>query len=166
MRRARQLVLPLLLLVAVGLCFVPWDKLLQPRRSPTAAETVSADPTVLQVEIFLPPKQSITLGSNMTMGMIDGKMALVTELHPLANQTTDLELGEDSTALHITASLLGQSPPYAVEFRRRPADGKETTASASQRVDFPQGTLTRARIFGTFDIRAFYGNAQRKRPKT
>ena len=51
------------------------------------AEEVSSDPQVLQIEIFPPPSGRLQMGPDQIFGMIDDRLAIVTQLKPTSNKT-------------------------------------------------------------------------------
>ena len=155
-----------LLLLVLGVCFLPWDQVLQPTKRRSVTDFVSADPTVLAIEIFPPAQQNFSLGGNTEVGLIDDKLAVSTQLHPIRNPSTNFEMEGAGSGSKITVLLLGDAPPYAVEFQLTSALDQGNLPSTRQKLLFPPGKLTRARLFNLLDVQGFYGNPQQKRPQS
>jgi hypothetical protein len=136
-----------------------------PAESNSPVESISADPTVLQIEIFLPKSEGVQLGPDITFGLIDEKMAIFTQFQPASVTTTDFTLKKDAIATKVIATLRGDAPPYAVEFEQSVSSVQPPRNPVSQqKVEFPLGKLTHVRLFDLFEVQGFYGNPQQKRP--
>jgi hypothetical protein len=136
-----------------------------PAESTSSVESISADPSVLQIEVFLPKSEGAELGPNITLGLIDKKMAIFTQFQPASNTTTDFTLRKDAVTTKVIATLRGDAPPYAVEFEQSVSPLQAPRSPVShQKLEFPLGKLTRARLFDLFEVQGFYGNPEQKRP--
>ena len=131
----------------------------------SAADEVSGDPQVLQIEIFPPRGDGLEMGPNQILGVIDGRLGIVTQFKPTSNKKTDFTFESNGITNKIIATLHGDSPPYTVEFAQSVSPVEPPKASDNrQKVEFPVGKLTRVRLFDLVEIRGFYGNPQQKRP--
>ena len=129
------------------------------------AEEVSSDPQVLQIEIFPPPSGRLQMGPDQIFGMIDDRLAIVTQLKPTSNKKTDFTFESNGIANKIIVTLHGDYPPYTVEFEQfSPPVQPPKAPQNRQEVEFPVGKLTRIRLFDLVEVRGFYGNPQKKRP--
>jgi hypothetical protein len=129
----------------------------------SSIESISTDPNVLQLKVFLPKADAINIGPNLTFGRIDNKPAVLAQLSPTSNRGTDFILRKMGVSWDITFRLEGDKPPYKVEFEQSLSPAAKPKKD-HQQIEFPVGKLTRARLFDTFDVRGFYGNPAQKRP--
>jgi hypothetical protein len=128
-----------------------------------AAEVISGDPRVLQIEIFLPKSEGVQIGPNIRFD--PDKRAIFTQFQPGDVTTTDFTLKNADSAIKVIATLRGDVPPYIVDFEQSASPVPPPTNPVShQQVEFPTGKLTRVRLFDLFDVQGFYGNPQQKRP--
>jgi len=128
-------------------------------------EVVSADPGVLQIEIFLPKSEGAEIGPNIRFGLIDEKMAVFTQFQPSSVTTTDFTLKNAASAIKVIATLHGDAPPYVVEFEQSVSPVQPPRNPVShQKVEFLTGKLTRVHLFDLFEVQGFYGNPQQNRP--
>jgi hypothetical protein len=126
---------------------------------------VSADPTVLQIEIFLPKTEGMEIGPNFRVGFIDEKTVISTQFRPASFTTTDFTLKNTANTTKVVATLHGEAPPYVVEFEQSVSPVSPPRSPVThQNVEFPLGKLTHVRLFDLFEIQGFYGNSQQKRP--
>jgi hypothetical protein len=128
-------------------------------------ESISADPAVLQIEIFVPKSEAVEIGPSIRFGLIDEKMAVFTQFQAGAVTTTDFTLKNAANSSKVVATLRGDAPPYTVEFEQFVSPvHPPTNPVTQQKVEFPLGKLTRVRLFDLFEVQGFYGNLRRKRP--
>jgi hypothetical protein len=133
--------------------------------SRSAIEEVSADPKVLQVEMFPPEGDASEMGPNLMMGMIEDRLVFVAQLKPDSSTKTDFTVESAGLVTKIAVALIGESPPYKIVFERSISPVQPPRAAVSrQEVEFPLGRMTRVRLFDFVDVRGFYGNPQKKRP--
>jgi hypothetical protein len=134
-----------------------------PAEANAPAEVISADPGVLQIEIFLPNSEGVQIGPNIRFE--PDKMAIFTQFQPGDVTTTDFTLKNAASAIKVIITLHGDAPPYVVDFEQSISPVHPPTDPVSQqKVEFPTGDLTRVRLFDLFDVQGFYGNPQQKRP--
>jgi hypothetical protein len=131
----------------------------------SAAEDVSDNPKVLQIEMFPLRSDRLNMGPNLIFGMIDGKLGLIAQLEPGSNRSTDFTLESAGIVAKIVVTLIGDAPPYTVEFDEfMPPVEPPKSPESRQKVEFPIGKSTHVRLFDLLEVRGFYGNPQRKRP--
>jgi hypothetical protein len=133
-------------------------------QSASTFDTISADPKVLHLEVFLPYADSIQIGPNLGLRPLEENKGIVfAQLSPETNPGSDFILRANGSTLNIAFRLHGNAPPYTVEFEGSLSLAAQPKTS-QQKIEFPIGRLTRARLFDTFDVQGFYGNPQQKRP--
>jgi hypothetical protein len=139
------------------------QRLAFPAEANAPAEVISADPGVLQIEIFLPKSEGVQIGPNIRFD--PDKMAIFTQFQPGDVTTTDFTLKNAGSAIKVIVTLHGDAPPYVVDFEQSVSPVHPPTNPVShEKVEFPTSKLTRVRLFDLFDVQGFYGNPQQKRP--
>jgi len=140
-RRSRIVRTTLLFLLFLGLAAC------RPAASSPIYDHLSSDPKVLHIEF--------PAGNGLQT---------IWSLHPTDAPSSDFESERGQTVTRIAGSITEQTPAaYRVTFLRTVTVSGAAGTPQQEIVAFPFGRVTRARVFGAFDISGFYGNPH-KRP--
>jgi hypothetical protein len=151
----------------IAIC-LPWcagvEMIYAQTQGDSTFDTVSPDPKVLHLEVFLSYADTVNIGPNLGFRpLAENKGDVFAQLSPETISGSDFILRKTGISWDIAFRLHGSSPPYKVEFEQSLSPAVQLKNS-QQEIEFPVGKLTRARLFDTFDVQGFYGNPQQKRP--